>query len=157
MKKTLFALLTVMGFSMFIAAASAGPMLQFRSAAETPSDGAEKISSVTHRNGETVTQVWYVQKEVLLDESMLKSAKAGRDGMGHDIINLTFNDSGAKKLAVVTRENLHKTLALLIDGKVCTAPTIQSEISGGTAVITGDFSKAEVADMVKKLNEAVKK
>ena len=157
MKKSLIAVLVVVVFSMFIAAASAGPILQFRSAADEPSDGAEKISFVTHHDGETVTQVLYVQKEVLLDETMLKSAKAGKDPMGRGMINLTFNESGAKKFAQVTRENLHKKLAILIDGNVCTVPTIQAEISGGTAVIAGDFSKAEVEDMVKKLNEAVKK
>ena len=157
MKKSLIAVLCGVAFLMFTTAASAGPMLQFRLAADKPSEGAEKMIRETLRNGEKVSEVYYVQKEVLLDETNLKSAEAATDARGHNQINLTFNEAGAKKFAEVTRQNVQKQLAILIDGKICQAPRILSEITHGTATISGDFSKDEVKDLVKKLNEAAKK
>jgi preprotein translocase subunit SecD len=157
MKKLLMAALSGVAFLMFVAAAEAGPVLQFRLATNAPSEGAEKMVQEYQRNGETVTQVLYVQREVLLDETMLKSASVGKDHFGHSQIDLTFNEAGKKKFAEVTRENLHKQLAVLIDGKIYTAPVIASEISAGKAVITGDYSEAEVKELAKRLNEAAGK
>jgi preprotein translocase subunit SecD len=157
MKKLLLAVLAGIGLSMFMAAtASAGTVLQMRLADNKASDGAEQMSYVTQHDGDTSTTVLYVQKEVLLDDSMLKSAKAGTDSLGHPNINITLNDAGKKRFAEVTRENLHKKLAILIDGKIYTAPMIQQEITGGTAQISGSFSKEEAKDLAKKLNEAAK-
>lgn len=157
MKKLLLAALAGFGLSMFMAAAAwAEPVLQMRLVVDSPSDGAERMTYVTQWDEHSATNVLYVQKAVLLDESALKSAKAGTDAFGHAKIDITLNDAGAKRFAAVTRENLHKKLAIVIDGKIYQAPMIQHEISGGKAEIVGSFSKEEAKDLVKKLNEAAK-
>ena len=101
--------------------------------------------------------MYYVDKAVLLDQTALKSAKAGTDKRGYAKIDVTFTEAGAKSFADITRENLNKQLAIIVDGQVREAPRIASEISGGKAVITGSFSKQEAKDLAKKLNEAAKK
>jgi preprotein translocase subunit SecD len=158
MKKLLLAVSGGFALSMFLAvAASAGPALQMRLAADSPSDNAERMSYVTQHDGQSATMVLYVQKEVLLDDSMLKSAKAGTDQFGHAKIEITLNDAGKKRFEKVTRQNLHKKIAILIDGNVCQAPIIQSEISGGKMEIVGSFSKEEAKGLAKKLNDAAKR
>ncbi len=81
-------------------------------------------------------------------------------------IQLQFNSEGAKLFADVTKRNLKKPLAILLDGfsiidttgdgKIdendLYAPIIQSEITGGTAVITGDMSAATANDIARRLN-----
>lgn len=158
MKRTLLSALayltasTVLGIS-----AWAAPVFQMRLADEAPSGNSERMSYVTHYDQHTVTNVYYVQKTVLLDETALKSATPGKDALGHGIIDITFTDAGAKRFAEVTRQNLHKRLAIIIDGQILEAPMVQSEILGGKAQISGSFSKGETRDLARKINEAVKR
>jgi SecD/SecF fusion protein len=79
------------------------------------------------------------------------------DHFGHQEIAITFNANGAKRFAEVTRDSIGKRLAIVIDGKLYSAPTIRSEIPGGKAVISGNFSKEEAKELVAKMNGALKK
>ena len=80
-----------------------------------------------------------------------------RNGLGQATIQITFTDDGARQFAEVTRQNIHKRLAILINGQVCEAPIIQMEIRGGTAHIDGRFSKQEAKALAKKINDALNK
>ncbi len=62
-------------------------------------------------------------------------------GMPH--VSLRFNDEGAKLFAEITKNNVGKTLAIFLDGKPISMPTIQEEITGGQAVINGNFNPKE--------------
>jgi preprotein translocase subunit SecD len=157
MKRSFIAVLTGIVFSTLLATASAGPILQLRLASETALDDAERMTYVTHNDGHTNIIVLYVQKAVLLDESMLKSAFATKDVLGQQMIDLTFNTAGTEQFAKITSENVGKQLAIIIDGKIYQAPVIRMGISSGMAAISGSFSKAETQDLVKKLNEAAGK
>lgn len=61
-------------------------------------------------------------------------------GRGCDI-NISFTPESAEAFAKVTRENIGRRLAMVLDDVVLTAPRIQSEISGGKAVITTDLDR----------------
>jgi preprotein translocase subunit SecD len=65
--------------------------------------------------------------------------------------------AGAKRFAEVTRQNIHKRLAIVIDGKLCQAPTIQTVIPSGKAQLSGAFTSEDAADFVKKINNALPK
>ena len=67
-------------------------------------------------------------------------------------ITLKFNDAGAKKFAQITRRNIGKPLAIFLDDLPLEAPTVQQEIIGGEAVITGQFSISDVKRIATQLN-----
>lgn len=144
------------GMAACVLGASAGPVFQLRLADEKPSDGAETMTYVTQFTEWPVTNTLYVQKAVLIDETGLKSAWAGKDALGHSIVDIRFNKAGTKHFAEVTRQNMGKRLAIIIDGQVMEAPMVRSEITSGEAQITGSFDQQQAKDLAKKINEAAK-
>jgi preprotein translocase subunit SecD len=83
----------------------------------------------------------------------LKIAKpAFKSDTGEPIIELTFNSDGARKFESLTKKNLGKRLAIFLDDQLLMAPTIQSEISGGQAIITGNFTAAQTKQFAILLN-----
>ena len=70
---------------------------------------------------------------------------------GLPVVTLKFNKEGEELFAQVTRENIGKTLAIFLDGELKQAPTIQSEISNGEAVITG-YDATTAREVVRQLN-----
>ncbi len=74
-------------------------------------------------------------------------------GIGSPQVALQFDDEGAKLFADLTRRNIGKQIAILIDGQIVTAPTVQTEILNGQAVITGRYTISEANALVKRLNE----
>lgn len=85
-----------------------------------------------------------VQQQAELTGRLLKNASAqygNQDGFkAKPFIGLEFKPEGAEIFAQVTRENIGRQLAIILDGKVLSAPSIQTEIPGGNAQITGDFT-----------------
>jgi len=63
---------------------------------------------------------------------------------GSPAVSFKFNNLGAKKFGEVTKNNIGKDLAIVLDNEVISAPTIQSAITGGSGVITGNYT-AETA------------
>ncbi len=74
-------------------------------------------------------------------------------GMSAPQVALQFDAEGRQLFADLTKRNLNKTIAILIDGVIVTAPTVQSEIVDGQAVITGNYTVAGASALVKRLNE----
>ncbi len=62
-------------------------------------------------------------------------------------VNLTFNKEGAKKFSDITQNNVGKRLAIILDGKVQSAPRIDEPITTGQARIRGNFSLDEARDL----------
>ncbi len=90
-----------------------------------------------------------VQSQALLTGDALSSAEVQFDQsrFNQPIVGLTFSAEGAKAFGKVTSENVGRRLAILLDGKVQSAPRIQEAILGGEAVITGRFTPQEAADL----------
>ncbi len=82
----------------------------------------------------------------------IKTARVEYDGQtGRPQIGLVFDDEGAKLFADITKNNIGKPLAIQLDGQVISAPVIQSEIIGGQAQITGQFSIQEANELSRSL------
>lgn len=114
--------------------------------------------AVAQPNGDTTKkELLHVLHKVLADQTDLKSAALQTDQFGHPQIAINFNEKGTKRFAEVTRNSIGKRLAIIIDGRLYSAPSIRSEIPGGKAVISGSFSEDEAKQLVTKLNGAVKK
>jgi preprotein translocase subunit SecD len=71
---------------------------------------------------------------------------------GVPLVGLEFTSEGADLFAKITRENIGKPLAVILDGSVLSSPVIQSEITGGQAQITGNFTPEEARELVRNLN-----
>jgi len=67
-------------------------------------------------------------------------------------VSLVFNDEGKDLFSVITKENLNKPVAIFLDGQPISIPTVQTEITNGEAVITGDFTIPEAKLLAQRLN-----
>jgi len=67
-------------------------------------------------------------------------------------VKLIFTEEGKKKFADITRENIGRRLAILLDGQILIAPNINSEIPSGEAYITGGFTLDTAKDLAVQIN-----
>lgn len=106
--------------------------------------------ATTTNNSSSTPEVNFIPTP--LTGKYIKTARVEYDSRtGKPQIGLTFNDEGAKLFADITKKNIGKQLAILLDGQVMSAPVIQSEILGGQAQITGSFSIQEANDLSRGL------
>lgn len=98
--------------------------------------------------------IYFLIDRAELTGKYLESAKT-QIGSGYDpktankpYVSLKFNKQGARIFEQVTGKNIHKQLAIVLDGVVYKAPTIQDKIRGGEAQVTGSFSMQECQDLV---------
>lgn len=68
------------------------------------------------------------------------------------LVQLQFDDEGAKLFEELTGKNVGRPLAIFLDGQLLSAPTVQEPITGGKAQITGQFSVQEARQLVQDLN-----
>ena len=66
-------------------------------------------------------------------------------------VSMSMNAEGAKAWARITRENIGKSIAIVLDGYVYSYPTVQNEIAGGNSQITGNFTVEEAKDLANTL------
>jgi protein-export membrane protein SecD len=66
-------------------------------------------------------------------------------------VGLQFDKEGADLFAAITKENIGKPVAIYLDGEPISVPTVQSEILGGRAVITGNFTVSEAKLLAQRL------
>jgi len=81
-----------------------------------------------------------VRNKVELDGGRLRDASAANDSTGRWVVSFSFDNAGAKRFAEITRANVGKPFAIVLDGKVISAPVIQEPITGGRGQISGNFS-----------------
>ena len=78
----------------------------------------------------------------------LKDAQAATNQQtGQNVVNLEFSDEGAQKFADLTTKNVGRTIAILLDGEVLTAPNVREPILGGKAEITGQKTLEEAQNL----------
>ena len=92
------------------------------------------------------------QPERNLTGKNVKSAYASRDPVSNrPEILFRLDDEGAKNFAQITRENIGRQLAIVLDGELYSAPTIQGEIPSGSGQITGNFDIKEAIELANVL------
>ncbi len=90
----------------------------------------------------------------------LQSAEATFDTSKNSVqseplVSISFDSVGKEKFAKLTKENLNKRIAIVLDNRVVSAPNVQSEITNGKAVITGLKDIKESQKLAKRLNEGI--
>ncbi len=88
-----------------------------------------------------------LKRAVVVGGESLDDARGIYDDQGRPAVSFSFKAAGAKKFARATRENINRRLAIVLDGQVISAPTIQSVIPNGQGVITGAFTVQETNNL----------
>lgn len=89
-----------------------------------------------------------IQRRAMLTGDMLTNAQPSFDNQtGRPIVSFRLNGIGAKKFCDVTRDNVGKPFAIVLDDVIISAPRINGAICGGAAIITGQFTVQETNDL----------
>lgn len=107
-------------------------------------EGYERCEMPVKRGEEIINEVLFVESkaEELSDQDVDQAVVTGNE-FGHWSISLTFTAKGAQSFRKITADNVGKRLAIIVDGKVLSAPVIREAISGGKAQITGSLGPKE--------------
>ena len=97
-------------------------------------------------NDKSSKQKYLVNKKIELSGDMLVDSQPTYD-QAQPVVSFKFNNLGGKKFAQITSENVGKPFAIVLDGKVITAPRINQAILGGSGVITGNFTVQEATEL----------
>ncbi len=89
----------------------------------------------------------YLCEKVLMTGEALVDANVQTDSLGRPIIHFTFNAAGGRQFGIITGDNINRDLAIILDGKVYSAPVIKSRIPGGSGIIEGQFTDEEARDL----------
>lgn len=93
------------------------------------------------------SQTLPVNAAVAVDGADLQNAQASTDPQsGNWVVNFTLNSVGAREFADVTTDNVGKPFAIILDGKIISAPVIREPITGGSGQITGNYTAQQATD-----------
>lgn len=94
------------------------------------------------------TQHYRVQKQAAMDGEHIKDAQLGFDpNTNEPVVTFKLDNTGSRIFADMTKTHIGTPLAIVLDGKVLTAPVIRSVIAGGAGEISGSFTPAEAKDL----------
>ena len=88
-----------------------------------------------------------VDKDAVLTGEDVSDARPAFDNLNQSYVSLTFNSRGADVFERLTAESVGKRMAIVLDGKVYSAPVIRERIGGGRASISGNFTTDEANDL----------
>ena len=86
-----------------------------------------------------------------LTGDVVTESKADFDQHGNPVVSMAMNAEGARKWATLTRQNVGRGIAIVLDGYVYSAPNVKDEIAGGRSEISGNFTVEETQDLANVL------
>ena len=87
-----------------------------------------------------------------LEGDVITNAKDDFDQMGHPSVSMQMNSDGARRWSQITKQNIGKAVAIVLDDAVYSAPRILTQIDGGNSQITGSFTIEDTKDLANTLN-----
>ncbi len=127
------------------------PYLDFR--IENPNPPQVDINNASSTLDLSADDLW--QTTGLSGKQLQKASVDFQQGSGLNnqvVVRLQFNDEGKKLFSDVTSANVGKQVAIFLDGQVLSAPVVQTPITDGVAVITGNFTVQQAKDLATRLN-----
>jgi SecD/SecF fusion protein len=98
--------------------------------------------------GDQPGERYAVRRQVAVDGANLTDARAGQHPRtGEWVVNFQFDSVGARRFAEVTRQNVGRPFAIVLDDKVISAPVIREPITGGRGQISGNFTVRTANDL----------
>ena len=86
-----------------------------------------------------------------LEGDVVVNAKDEFDHYGKPAVSMSMNTDGARRWAQLTKQNVGKAIAIVLDGYVYSAPNVNQEITGGNSQITGHFTPEQAKDLANVL------
>lgn len=120
------------------------PKLEFRIAEDHPA------SDLTEMIFEPTGDIFYLHNEVFLNQQDVKLASVVMQ-QERPVIQLVLTTEGTKKFKDLTAQNMGKHCAMVLNGKLLSAPIIRDTIPGGRAIINGIFTVDEAESIAKDL------
>ena len=87
-----------------------------------------------------------------LEGDVITGAKDEFDQMGHPSVSMQMNSDGARRWSQITKQNIGRGVAIVLDDAVYSAPRILTQIDGGNSSITGNFTIEDTKDLANTLN-----
>lgn len=111
----------------------------------SPADGSTNIYELyaiksTERNGKAP-----------LEGDVVTDAKDEYDQYGKPAVSMSMNTDGARRWAQLTKQNIGRAIAIVLDNYVYSAPNVNNEITGGNSQITGHFTPEQAKDLANVL------
>lgn len=98
--------------------------------------------------GETSTERYQLEARVALEGRHISDAQLGfHQNTREPVVNFKLDTEGARRFADITTNNIGRPFAIVLDGKVITAPVIRGAITGGSGEISGNFTSASANDL----------
>jgi preprotein translocase subunit SecD len=93
-------------------------------------------------------ELFLLEKSNYIDGSFIKKSFAQIDKItNYSAVMIEFSEEGAKLWSNLTGENINKNVSIVVDGEVYSSPRIMDRISGGKAMISGNFSENQAKDL----------
>lgn len=118
---------------------------EVRLVADEPREGW--IEMISPRPGESV----FVAPEAAITHNDVERAWLD-DSTPEAAVGLLLTEEGMLDLALFTRQHVGERIAFIVDGRIVSMPHIAAEITGGRALIQGNFSEAQARELVAALN-----
>ncbi|HEY0101904.1 MAG TPA: protein translocase subunit SecD [Brevundimonas sp.] len=93
-----------------------------------------------------------LKRRILVSGDNLNRAFVTTDQSNQTAIGFRFDGQGARRFGDATAANIGRPFAIVLDGRVISAPTIRSAITGGNGIIEGQFTIAQASELVNLLN-----
>jgi preprotein translocase subunit SecD len=104
---------------------------------------AVKMDEMVVKDEQNEGLLYLLRKRPVVSGENLTNAQPSFDENGLPAVSFNFNPSAALKFGNYTRDNIGSPFAIVLDNKVISAPTIRSQIPGGSGIISGNFSVEE--------------
>ncbi|MBL6929289.1 MAG: protein translocase subunit SecD [Rhodospirillales bacterium] len=110
--------------------------------------GSMLLPSANEKTSDGKPRMYVVRKRVMLSGDSLVNAQPGTDSRTSEpIVNFRFDAAGGKKFGRITRDNVNRLFAIVLDGDIITAPQIREPILGGAGQISGSFTFQSAQDL----------
>ena len=86
-----------------------------------------------------------------LEGDVVTDAKDDYDQHGKPSVSMSMNSDGARRWAQLTKQNIGRSIAIVLDNYVYSAPNVSTEITGGNSIITGNFTPEQSKDLANVL------
>ena len=145
-------LTTILFLAFSFAFAADSVPFELRAVADAATDETKEYS-MPQRNGDS--EKILLHSATLLDRTAIKSAAIERESNDTIGILITLTESGGKRFGEITTKYAGKRLGIILDGKLHSTPVVRDPILGGSLTLTGNFTKLEATELVKKLNQSI--